>query len=170
MRRFKDGFATVEAAFVISIILFVLTAILLFLFYLHDRLVLFETALLDAERIEHMVEEPVSEQGKLLEDRLEAQSFLRITTYRAYVDIDGWKKSFMEEVNRQMFLTDLSSVEIGVEDRQVTLSYQAAFRLPVKGVVKTLLRDILTFSGKITLKRGMDREELVRLCRSIKRK
>jgi len=170
MRSFREGSSTVEAAFVVSLILFLLAAVILMMFYLHDRAILFETALLHSKRICHMVEEPVSEQGKLMVDRLEAQSFLRVSNYRSYVNTAVWEARFREEAEERMFLTTLTDVTVVAADNEVEVSYSGAFRVPLGGVTRKVLRDMLMFSDEVRVTFGTSAEELVRLCRSIKRK
>jgi len=169
-RLCREGFTTVEAALVISFILFLMTAFMLMMFYLHDRALLYEIALKDGERIMKMVEEPVSEQGKLEMKRLKEQNFLRIRTYISYVNTESWEAAFRAEAEETLFLTEVTSVEVELSDRGASVKYSGRFRLPVGGVTRRLLEGALTMEGTVTCKKDISPEELVRISRSIKGK
>lgn len=154
----------------VTLCMAVVTAFLLMAFYLHDRAVLGELAILDTERISHMVEEPVSESGRLTVERLEEQSFLRTTTYRSYVNAAAWEQRFREAAEEELLLTELVSVSVSVGEKEIALEYRGEFRFPVGGAAREMAEGAGALTGRVVIRRGMDPEELVRLCRSIRRK
>ena len=166
-KKIGNGFLTVEAAVLFGIILSVLTAVLYLGFYLHDRAVLGETAAYYAGVMMHMIEEPVSYGGRLEIRRLEEQDIFRVAGYGEQQDPREIEALFRKEMGDRLLMTGVEEIHAEFGQREVVFTYRARFRWRVGALVKAMLGLEETFSGEVHLKRNMDPEEFIRLCRGV---
>lgn len=166
-RQFDAGSYTIEAAFVFPIIIILVSLIILYSFYLHDRVVLAEMSQYYTKKLFQMLDEPVSVSGRLEIERLEEQNLLRIGGYKDSIQPAMIEKSFRESAERWLLVTSVKSVRAEVTDTGVKFSYTAdcAIRVLSKYVKMTGIEN--GFSGTKSIERPLSPEEFVRIIRGI---
>ena len=165
-----DGVFTIEAAFVVSVILSLVTLLIVTGFYQHDRAVLTKMGLNYVSGLLHMAEEPVTLDGMMEAERLEEQGIFRLDGYSGAVSEDEVEARFYESAESRLLMTDLSSVTVSANDSEVGVAFEAQFRFPLAEQVLQLFGSGRSMSGSYQLKRSMDPEEFVRIVRSVFKK
>ena len=99
---FRAGVFTIEAAFVVSVILSLVTLVIVTGFYQHDRAVLTKMGLNYVSGLRHMAEEPVTFDGMLEAERLEEQGIFRLDGYSGAVSKDEIEARFYESAETRL--------------------------------------------------------------------
>ena len=167
MTGIRRGSYTIEAAIVMGIVMMLLYAFVFIGFYLHDRLVLYESGLNYAETLLHMTEEPVTFSGKLEIVRLEEQNILRIGGYQDAVNTAFLQELFLYETGQRLFLSQPDDVKIEADGTEVRLFYSAQVRIPFGSMVRKMIGVQPEISREIRMRRRIDPEEVVRLMRGV---
>ena len=94
-RSYLPGSYTIEASILISVILLILMTWFYLAFSFHDRLVCRALALFYTEAAGRMMEEPISEEGRLEIERLNERSGILIGTYASRINPSVLEERFL---------------------------------------------------------------------------
>lgn len=166
-RSLTEGSLTVEAGFVMGVVLTLLTAVLLLAFYLHDRATFHETVSEYAEGLRRMMEEPVDLYGALIPERLNTENIFRTGWHLDSASAAKAEREIQETADRYMFLCRVRSVSVLAEGGMVRVSYSGVFDPPFSGDLLRLIGVETVFSGEAEHRWNLEPEEFVRLCRGL---
>ena len=119
------GSYTIEASILISIILLILMSWFYLAFSFHDRLVCRALALFYTEAAGRMMEEPVSEEGRLEIERLNERSGILIGTYVSRIKPSVLEERFLTASEGLLLISRPESVKMRAQGREVRLLYSA---------------------------------------------
>ena len=121
--RALSGSYTVEASILVSLILLILMTWFYLAFSFHDRLVFRALALFYTEAAGRMMEEPVSEEGRLEIERLNERSGILIGTYASRIDPAVLEERFQTAADGLLLISRPETVKLRAQGREVQLSY-----------------------------------------------
>ncbi|MDO5291187.1 MAG: pilus assembly protein [bacterium] len=125
-----EGSITVEAAFVIPIIVVILMALIYFSFYLHDQTVV--ACVIDEanERLNQAVRQPTNyETGEISYEQLTSQSLLCRVNGDYSVEIDSMRKFIKDRLNKRLMIGEIETIDIKKEQTLITTTVTAKNRI-----------------------------------------
>ena len=159
----KKGSFTVEAAVILWITMMILYGFVCLSFCLHDRLLLYETALHTASGLILRIEEPVSADGRLEIVRLENRSILRINGYEDDIDTEEATEVFLRTVRDRLLISEPEEVTVTADGTGTEIRYTAVMNLPFNRLLRSFLPDSDHIEKCIRMERRPDPEEIVRM-------
>lgn len=161
--QYMSGSYTIEAAFIIPFILFVITALVYLGFYLHDQ-----------DKLESVINEALLSGKTLL--RNEAQMETGLINYEAYNNrgilyslqdnlqekqeqVYNYLKS---ELRKGFMIAEISSIDVAVSHTKIDIQVEANMKLPFVGLLPFFSENGMTVIGKnsVTIE---DNPEFIRI-------
>ena len=124
------GSYTVEASILVSMILLIMMAWFFLAFTFHDRMVARALALFYTEAAGRMMEEPVSDDGRLLIERLNERSGFLTGSYGARIVPSVFEERFRTAADGLLLISRPETVRLQVEGREARLTFSSAARYP----------------------------------------
>ena len=124
------GSYTVEASILVSLILLILMAWFYLAFSFHDRLVIRALALFYTEAAGRMMEEPVSEEGRLEIERLNERSGILIGTYISRIHPSVLEERFSAAADGLLLISRPEAVKLRAQGREVRFSFTSSTSYP----------------------------------------
>lgn len=124
------GSYTVEASILVSLILLILMTWFYLTFSFHDRLIFRALALYYTEAAGRMMEEPVSEEGRLEIERLNERSGIIIGSYASRIKPSVLEERFAAAADSLMFISAPAAVKMNAGGREVRFSFASETNYP----------------------------------------
>lgn len=157
---------TVEASFIVTVVIMAVFMCTYYGFVLHDKAVLEEISWQTAQKaILQAVENSDMEDGTFCWDELQKKGLL----WRFASDIEDAEKVkqiVIKDAQKEMFVSDISILDVNMDARSVVISYTANVRLPMLSII-TKWGVEFCISGSVVVSET-EQEEFVRLVRGIR--
>ena len=161
------GSYTIEASILISLILLIIMTWFYLAFSFHDRLVFRALALFYTEAAGRMMEEPVSEEGRLEIERLNERSGILIGTYVSRIKPSVLEERFYEAAQGLLLISRPETVKLNAQGRAVRFTYRSDTAYPLALPDFSFLYDDNEAHGEIRYSLSVPPETFIRAARGL---
>ena len=165
--KVRAGSYTVEASFLLPILMVIAVLGIVMGMYYHDRQTLSALSQYYLKAAYHMIDEPVSVTGQMEIKRLEAQGLFRANGFAKQVSPAEVEDAFRRDAEKGLLITEIKSVRVQITGESADISYEAESRIGLFGGFAELLGLSGHFAEGIHKSRPLSPEEFVRICRGI---
>lgn len=162
-----NGSYTIEAAVIMSVFMVIFTGILYEAFYLHDRNVYMNTAVRYIAVLGRMSEEPVSDKGELVFEKLGGRDFFTEKTYILPEEADSFTGIIRSEAEKRAFASVTDQFNVDIRSSEITISYAGHTRFPGDLLLRYILADAGVFQGEWKYRRPVLPEAYIRAKKGI---
>lgn len=166
-RSCLPGSYTIEASILISIIILILMTWFYLAFSFHDRLVCRALALFYTEAAGRMMEEPISEEGRLEIERLNERSGILIGTYASRINPSVLEERFLAAADGLLLISRPETVRMRAKGREVQFLYRADPAFPLSLPNMSFLYDNNEAYGEIRYGLSVPPETFIRAARGL---